>query len=53
MLLDAVPGPCLDILDVYRGNFSYEHSDKCLFTPDRADQGTTPSTPSLVNHWPY
>lgn len=30
------PAPCLDILDVYCGNYFYEHLNKCLFTPDRA-----------------
>lgn len=53
MLLDTVTAPFFDILDVYCGNVSYEHLNKCLFTPDRAEQRTTLSTPSLVNHWAY
>lgn len=33
------PAPCFDILDVYYGNCFYEHLNKCLFTPDKADRG--------------
>lgn len=33
-----VPSPYLDILDVYCGNYFYEHLNKCLFTPDKAGQ---------------